>query len=650
MSQAVATQTVEEVVIKFAGDSGDGMQLTGSRFTSEAALSGNDLRTFPDFPAEIRAPAGTLAGVSAFQLRFADASIYTPGDQLDVLVAMNPAALTTNLRNLKAGGVVIVNSSQFGKRNLDKARLSSNPLEDGTLDAFQVFQVDITKMTTDALDDLGMNSRAVDRCKNFFALGLVFWLYNRSLDNTLQWIQQKFGKKPELVEANTRALKAGYNFGETAELFSARYEVKPASIAPGTYRNISGNTALALGFIAAAERSGRELFLGTYPITPASDILHELARHKTFGVRTFQAEDEIAAVAATVGAAYGGALGLTTTSGPGVALKGEAIGLAVMVELPLVIANIQRGGPSTGLPTKTEQADLNQALFGRNGEAPVPVVAASSPADCFAAAFEASRIALKYMTPVILLSDGALANGTEPWKLPDLDALPRLDTTELTSSQDAGDTFHPYTRDPQTLSRPWPRLGTPGLEHRIGGLEKEHITGGVSYDPDNHEFMIRLRNEKVQRIAHDYPPTEILGDQEGDLLFVGWGSTRGVIRAATERLRKQGKKVSAVHLRNLFPLPLDLGDILKRFKVVACPEMNMGQLARYLRSEYLIDVKRINKIQGIPIFENELVSRANALLEGRDPSPFLLNTLELLTSKPVEGVPSSNQEAFRRFQ
>jgi 2-oxoglutarate/2-oxoacid ferredoxin oxidoreductase subunit alpha len=646
MSSQITPISIPSVVIRFAGDSGDGMQLTGGRFTNEVALSGNDLRTFPDFPAEIRAPAGTLAGVSAFQLHFADEAIFTPGDQLDVLVAMNPAALMTNLGHLRQGGVVITNVSQFNKKNLAKAGYTENPLEDGSLSAYTLFKVDINKFTEAALDDMGMNARAVDRCKNFFALGLLFWIYSRKLEHTIEWLQKKFSTKPQLVEANTRVLKAGYYYGETAEVFQDRYEVAPAKIAPGTYRNISGNEAISIGLVVAAQKAERPLFLGSYPITPASDILHNLARYKNYGVETFQAEDEIAAVAASIGAAFGGALAVTTTSGPGVALKAEAIGLALMVELPLVICNIQRGGPSTGLPTKTEQADLLQALYGRNGESPLPVLAATSPSDCFDAAIEAARIALKYMTPVMLLSDGSLANGTEPWCLPAIEDLPEIETRELNSNEGYEEEYLPYIRDPKTLARPWARLGTPGLEHRIGGLEKEHLSGGVSYDPENHEFMIRLRAEKIKRIVQEIPASEITGDESGDLLFVGWGSTSGVIKAATEALRADSKKVSALMLRWLNPLPADLGDILKRFTHVVCPEMNMGQLSMILRATYLIDVKQVNKVQGVPIRTSELVERAALILDGGKPEPFLTHTLEHLTGENA----SSSESAFSRFQ
>lgn len=620
------TETLSNVVIRFAGDSGDGMQLTGNRFTNEAALLGNDLRTFPDFPAEIRAPAGTLAGVSAFQLSFSDHDIYTPGDALDVLVAMNPAALKVNLRDLRQGGILLVNTAQFGKRNLDKAGYAENPLENGSLDGFRVYAVDITKMTIDAIEDIGLGSKAMDRSKNFFALGLMFWLYNRALQGTIDWIDQKFGKKmPDVAEANRRALKAGYHFGETAEMFSSRYEVPKAKLSPGTYRNINGNKALAIGFIAAAQKSGHPLFLGSYPITPASDILHELSALKHFGVRTFQAEDEIAAVSAAIGAAFGGALALTTTSGPGIALKAEAMGLAVMVELPLVVVNVQRGGPSTGLPTKTEQADLLQALFGRNSESPIPVLAAATPSDCFEVAFEASRIALKYMVPVILLSDGYLANGAEPWRIPNPASLPEIESQEITDFD--GD-FEPYIREKSTLARPWPRLGSLNLRHRIGGLEKAHLTGGVSYDPDNHEFMVRLRAEKVARIVQEIPKTEIYGEDSGELLFVGWGSTYGAIHAAAQKLQRDGKKVSQVHIRHLNPLPPDLPAIMKKFKHVVIPELNLGQLSMLLRAETLIDIKSICKVQGQPFMRREIIAKAESILSGNYDGPFLIRTIE----------------------
>jgi len=615
---------VERVNIRFAGDSGDGMQLTGNRFTTETALFGNDLRTFPDYPAEIRAPAGTLAGVSAFQISFASREIHTPGDAPDILVAMNPAALKSNIGDLKYGGTIIVNSAQFNQRNLVKVGYQENPLENDALMAYKVHAINISGLTATALDDLGLPTKTVDRCNNLFALGVAFWLYNRTYDTTIKWIENKFKKKPELVEANIRALKAGHAYGETTEIFDARFQVKKAEIKPGTYRNINGNSALAMGFIAASEQSGRELFLGSYPITPASTILHELSKYKHYGVHTFQAEDEIAAICATIGAAFGGALAITSTSGPGLALKGEALGLSVMTELPMVLINVQRGGPSTGLPTKTEQSDLLQALYGRNGEAPLPVLAACSPSDSFDTAFEASRIAMKYMTPVILLSDGYIANGTEPWKLPDIESLPVIHVAGPSNPE----TFQPYMRDPETLARPWPHLGTPGFEHRLGGLEKENVTGGVSYDPQNHELMIRLRDEKINRIAQELPPTEIYGDERGDVLLLGWGSTFGAIRSATQTLQKKGHKVSCAHLRYIYPLPGDLEGILKRFKKVVIPEMNLGQLAMVLRAKYLLDIQSISKVQGQPFKEHEIADRTIEIMEGKPCTPFLTDDFE----------------------
>ena len=618
------TEEIEKVVIRFAGDSGDGMQLTGTRFTAEAGVMGNDLRTFPDYPAEIRAPAGTLAGVSAFQINFSSIEIHTPGDAPDVLVAMNPAALKVNIEDLKEGGTVLINTAQFGKRNLQKAGYETNPLEDGSLGAYGVHEIDITGLTTKALEDFGLPQRSVDRCKNFFALGLVFWLYNRELENTVTWLTNKFAKKPELAKANIKALKTGYFYGETAEIFEARYEVRSADISPGVYRNINGNSALSLGLVAASVKSGLTLFLGSYPITPASTILHDLAKYKKYGVQTFQAEDELAGVCASIGASFGGALALTTTSGPGVALKGEAMGLAVMVELPLIIINVQRGGPSTGLPTKTEQSDLLQAFYGRNGEAPMPVISASTPGDCFFVAYEAARIALKYMTPVMVLTDGDIANAAEPWRIPAPDSLDPISVNRPESS----DGYQAYARDPETLARQWAVPGMAGFEHRIGGLEKGHIDGGVSYDPANHELMCRLRAEKVERVAADIPASEILGDESGDLLFIGWGSTYGAIRSATLRLQEMGKKVSAVHLRYLNPLPPDLKSIMENFKQVVIPELNMGQLSMVLRAKMLIDVKSISKVQGKPFKEMELVNRALDILAGNDAGPFLIETLE----------------------
>jgi 2-oxoglutarate ferredoxin oxidoreductase subunit alpha len=624
MADSKPTEELDTVVIRFAGDSGDGMQLTGNRFTNEAAHFGNDLRTFPDFPAEIRAPAGTLAGVSAFQVSFSHLDIHTPGDAVDVLVAMNPAALKMNLKDLRESGILIANTAQFTKKNLQKAGYESDPLESDIVDKYRVHPIDISKMTEAALDDMGLPPRTVERCKNFFALGIAFWMYDRTIDKTADWLDKKFAKKPELAEANKRVLKAGYYFGETSEVFKTQYKVRAADIEPGTYRNVSGNKALALGFVVASRKSKCDLFLGSYPITPASDILHELSAFKNYGVHTFQAEDEIAGVAAAIGASFGGALALTTTSGPGIALKAEAIGLAIMTELPLIVVNVQRGGPSTGLPTKTEQADLLQALYGRNGEAPMPVISASTPSDCFEVAYEACRVAMKYMTPVMLLSDGYLANGSEPWKLPDLDALNEFDVQWRTEVEG----FQPYLRDPETLARPHVRLGTPGLEHRIGGLEKEHLTGNVSYDPDNHELMCRMRAEKVERVAAEIPATEIVGDSTGDVLILGWGSTYGAIFGAGNELREAGKKVSSAHLRWLNPLPPDLEEVMKGFKHILVPELNMGQLSFVLRGKYLVDAKSLNKVQGQPFKKSEIVDACNTLLDGKELSPYLTDGLE----------------------
>jgi len=617
-TQAVAAAPTKQreqrdsVVIRFAGDSGDGMQLTGMQFTTESALAGNDIGTLPDFPAEIRAPAGTLAGVSGFQVNFSSLEVYTPGDNPDVLVAMNPAALKVNIGDLNPGGILLVDRDGFDGGNLKKAGYAGNPLEDGSLGQYQVFVVDMTGMTLKVLEDLKLSNKVASRCKNFFALGLCSWLYNRPIEPTLKWIQDKFKKTIELVEANSRVLKAGYHFGETAELFAVQYDVKPARIAAGTYRNVTGNTAVALGLLAAANKAGLPLFLGSYPITPASDILHELALYKNFGVYTFQAEDEIAGVCSALGASFGGGLGVTTSSGPGIALKQEAINLAVMVELPLVICNVQRGGPSTGLPTKTEQADLYQAIFGRNSDSPLPVLAAATPADCFAVAYEAVRIAIKYMTPVILLSDGYLANGAEPWRIPKFEDLPPIPVRFRTEIEG----FFPYLRDPETLARPWVKPGTPGLEHRIGGIEKEDVTGNISYSPANHELMTLARARKVAAVVQDIPPTAIRGDQAGDLLVVGWGSTYGSIAAAVDEVRARGKKVSQVHLRYVNPLPADLGDILRRFSKVLVPELNMGQLLTILRATYLVDAVGLNKIQGQPFKISEIAGRILRLLEG----------------------------------
>lgn len=582
-------QTLDSVVIRFAGDSGDGMQVVGSQFTNTSALFGNDLATFPDFPAEIRAPAGTLAGVSGFQLHFASHDIYTPGDQPEVLVAMNPAALKVNLKDLKKGGLVILNQEKFIPREFEKAGITSNPLHDGTLEGYNVVKVDLQKNTKEAVEGLGLGNKEIDRCKNFYALGMTYWLYHRPLEATEKWIQEKF--KVPFVDANTRSLRAGYNFAETLEIFHERYEVPPARLPVGTYRNILGNHATAIGIVAGASRAGLPVFYGSYPITPASDILHHLAGMKSYGVYTFQAEDEIAAIGSAIGAAYGGALGVTATSGPGMALKTEAIGLAIMTELPLVIIDVQRGGPSTGLPTKTEQADLFQAVYGRNGEAPLAVLAAATPADCFNMALEAVRIATQYMCPVILLTDGYLANGSEPWKVPNVDELPDLTVKFRTDPEG----YLPYARDPQTLARAWVRPGTPGMEHRIGGIEKDFLTGSVSYDPDNHERMVRIRAEKIKNI--DVPDLEVTGD-EGGLLVIGWGSTYGPIRAAVEQSRAAGLKVAQAHIRHMNPLPKNTIEVLKRYPKVIVPEMNMGQLCTILRSESLVDCIPICKIKG----------------------------------------------------
>ncbi len=596
-------KTLEEVTIRFVGDSGDGMQLTGTQFTNTSAILGNDLSTLPDYPAEIRAPAGTTYGVSGFQIRFGSTSILTPGDTCDVLVVMNPAALITNLKLLRSGGILIINTDAFTDKNIKMAGYTSNPLEDATLNKYQVHKVAINKLTANAVADLNISTKLVDKAKNFFALGMMYWMYNRPLDQSVKFIQEKFGKKdPLIAEANRRVLQAGYNFGDTTEIFTTRYEVKPAKLPPGRYRNIMGNAATALGLVAAAQKSGLRLFLGSYPITPASDVLHELSAMKEFGVITFQAEDEIAAACAAIGAAYAGALAATSTSGPGLCLKSEAINLAVMLELPLVIVNVQRGGPSTGLPTKTEQADLLQAIYGRNGESPLCVLAASTPADCFSSAYEACRIAVKYMTPVICLTDGYLGNGAEPWLIPDFRQLQEIKVEFATDPA----TFKPYARDEATLSRPWAIPGTPGLEHRIGGLEKAHISGNISYDPDNHDFMIKMRAAKIERIADDIPLQTVEGPQEGELLVVGWGSTYGSIRNAVSALRAKGVHVSHAHIRYLNPFPKNLGEILYKFKKIVVPEINNGQLVRLLRAKYLVPARGFNKIKGLPLRSEEV--------------------------------------------
>ena len=603
-------QQLDHVIIRFAGDSGDGMQLAGDRFTQETAIFGNDLSTQPNFPAEIRAPAGTLAGVSSFQLHFADHDILTPGDAPDVLIAMNPAALKANIKDLPRGGDLIVNTDEFTKRNLTKVGYAGSPLEDGSLEQYHVYAVPITSMTVKALEAFDITRKDAERAKNMFALGMLSWLYDRPVEGTLGFLKSKFAGKPEIMQANVAAFQAGWNFGETTEAFSVRYEVKPAPLTRGTYRNISGNTALAYGLIAASQLARLPLFLGSYPITPASDILHELAKHKRFGVRTFQAEDEIAAIGAALGASFGGSLAVTSTSGPGMLLKAETVGLAVSVELPLIICDIQRAGPSTGMPTKTEQADLLQAMFGRNGESPVPIVAAASPADCFNAAIEAARIAVKYRTPVFLLSDGYLANGSEPWRIPDTASLPDLSQEFAFAAAGPGDDggeFEPFRRDPLTLARPWAVPGTPGLEHRIGGIEKADITGEISYDPDNHDRMVRLRQAKIDGIAADIEPLSV-DDPDGNarVLVLGWGSTYGSIGAAVRRVRNAGHSVAQAHLRHLNPFPPNLPDVLRRYDKVLLPEINLGQLALLLRGRFLVDVISYNRVRGLPFRAAEL--------------------------------------------
>ena len=605
------TAVVESVVIRFSGDSGDGMQLTGTQFTNTSAVIGNDIATFPDFPAEIRAPAGTTFGVSGFQLNFAAKDIFTPGDTPDVLVAMNPAALFVNLPDLKKGGLLIVNSGAFTKANLDRAGYTENPLENGTLDGYRLFSIDISDQVKKALAETGLTFKEIARAKNFWTLGLLYYLYNRPLETTLKFIEDKFGKKESIAEGNRLALKAGYLYGEVTETFQETYHVEAAELEPGTYRSISGNVALAWGAVAAARQANTPLFLGSYPITPASDILHELSRFKHFGVTTFQAEDEIAAVCSSIGAAFAGQLALTTTSGPGIALKAEAIGLAVSVELPLVIVNVQRGGPSTGLPTKTEQSDLLQAYYGRNGDCPVAIVSASTPSDCFMATLEAFRIALKYMVPTFLLTDGYLANGSEPWKLPTMEDLPNVQAKFHTETED----FTPWHRDPETLARVWAVPGTPGLQHRIGGIEKDFDTGNISYDPHNHERMVKLRQEKVDIIANDIPLAEPFGSPGGGkLLVLGWGSTYGAIRQAVRAARDAGKDVSHLHLTHLSPFPKNLGDVLRSYEHVLLPEMNMGHLTTILRGKYLVDVTGYNKIQGKPFKVGEILARIDKML------------------------------------
>ncbi len=614
MAKAKSVEQLDRVIIRFAGDSGDGMQLTGDRFTSETAVFGSDFATFPDFPAEIRAPAGSLPGVSGFQVHLADHDILTPGDQPNVLVAMNPAALRANLGDVPKGATIIVNKDAFNDRNLQKAGYESDPLADGSLSAFHVHEVALTSMTVEGLKGIeGITSREAERSKNFFALGLMCWLYHRPTEGTLAFIGEKFGKRPEIAAANAAAFRAGYAYGETSEDFAVSYEIAPAHLEPGTYRQITGNTALAYGLIAAARQSRLPLFLGAYPITPASSILEELAGFKHFGVRTFQAEDEIAAAGAALGAAFGGALGVTVSAGPGIVLKSETIGLGVMLELPLLVLNIQRAGPSTGMPTKPEQADLLMVLFGRNSESPIPVLAASSPSQCFHAAIEAARIALKYRTPVFLLSDASLANGSEPWLIPDVESLPDISTEFATQPNDPAG-FLPYKRDPQTLARPWAVPGTPGLEHRVGGLEKADGTGSISYDPDNHDLMVRLRAAKIAGIAADIPELAVDDPGGADTLVLGWGSTYGPITAAVRRVRREGLKVAQAHLHYLNPFPRNLGDVLRGYDKVLVPEMNLGQLLQLIRAEYLVDAHGYNKVRGRPFQSAELAEALTALI------------------------------------
>ena len=608
---------LDRVTIRFAGDSGDGMQLTGTQFTRTAAVFGNDISTYPDFPAEIRAPAGSLPGVSGFQLSFSSTEIHTPGDEPDVLVAMNPAALKANLTDLPVGGALVVNEDAFTPTNLNKVGYTANPLTDGSLAGYNVFSIPISTLNARSAEGLELTNKQVDLTKNFFALGLMFWLYERSMESTLSWIDEKFSKRPVIAEGNKRALKAGYNFGETTEIFHERFIVPPARLKAGRYRNITGNEASALGFVAASQLADRTLFYGSYPITPASDILHQLAAYKNFGVKTFQAEDEIAAIGSAIGASYGGALGMTGTSGPGVALKSEALGLAVMVELPLVLIDVQRAGPSTGMPTKTEQADLLQVLFGRNSDSPLPVVAPATPAECFHLAIEAWRLALKYMTPVAYLSDAFLANGAEPWLIPNPDDLPSIAVANRTEREG----FYPYLRDPGTLARPWAVPGTPGLEHRIGGLEKADILGNVSYDADNHHRMQVLRQAKVAGIANDIPPLDVYGADEGDLLILGWGSTYGAIRSAVERLRARGEAVSHAHLRYLNPFPANTGDVLRAFRRVLIPELNLGQLLMLIRARFLVDAIGYDRVRGKPFRIVEIEAEADRILsESRAPA------------------------------
>jgi len=613
-------EVLQDVVIKFAGDSGDGMQLTGSQFTNNTALLGIDLATFPDFPAEIRAPQGTLPGVSGYQLRFSSNHIFTPGDECDVLVAMNAAALKTNLLALKKGGKIIANVDGFDSKNLRLANYPEgiNPLDDGSLDNYEVIRMDVTKMTREALKEIQMGTKEKDRAKNMFVLGFLYWMYNRSMENTIKFFHDKFGKKPEILESNIKALQAGYNYGDTTETFTTTYKVEKAKMQAGVYRSIMGNQALAFGLVAASQKSGLPLFLGSYPITPASDILHELSKMKSFGVRTFQAEDEIAGICAAIGASYGGSLGVTTTSGPGMALKAEAMGLAVMLEIPLLICDIQRGGPSTGLPTKTEQSDLLQAYYGRNGECPMPIVSASTPSDCFDAVYEAVRISVQHMTPVIFLSDGYIANGAEPWKFPKTSDLPSIDVNFKKELKTDEPQFFPYNRD-EKLVRPWAVPGTAGLEHRIGGLEKQNITGNVSYDPDNHQLMVKIRQEKVDKIAQYIPEQTIdNGPEKGKLLILGWGSTYGAIKSAVVELLAEGYSVAHAHLRYLRPFPRNLGQIINNYENVLVPEINNGQLIKIIRDQYLVDAKAYHKVMGVPITKTELLMKVKELFGGNN--------------------------------
>jgi len=606
-------QSLKAVTVRFAGDSGDGMQLTGSQFSDTTALVGNDLSTLPDYPAEIRAPQGTVYGVSGFQLQFGSKDVLTPGDRPDVLVAMNPAAIKKNISELKPGGIVIVNTDSFDAKNLKLAKYQNNPLEDDTLSGFRVYRIPITTLTIKALEGTSLSIKEIHRCKNFFALGLMYWLFNRPVEPTLEWIKSKFKKKPEFIEANSKTLKAGYNFGDVTEEFSTQYEIEPAKLPAGTYKSIAGNEATALGFLAASVKSGLPLFVGSYPITPASEILQYLSNYKNFGVKTFQAEDEISGITSAIGASFAGCLAITNTSGPGLALKTEAIGLAVMTELPLVIIDVQRGGPSTGLPTKTEQADLLQAVYGRNGECPVAVIAASTPSNCFDMAFEASRLAVKYMTPVILLTDGYLANGSEPWKIPLVSELPDFKVEFRTNPEG----FAPYLRD-ENLARPWAKPGTPNLEHRIGGLEKANISGNVNYEPDNHDEMIRLRAQKIKNIQNDIPDITVEGEQEGELLVLGWGGTFGAIKESVLKVREKGLKVSQAHLKYINPMPKNLGKVLKQFKKVLIPEINLGQLAVLIKSEYLTPVIQFNVVRGLPFRTSDIEEKIIEILKGEN--------------------------------